>query len=228
MPESPLITCVVPVHNGIRYLQEALDSIVGQDHRPLEVIVVDDASTDTTAELAESYGPPVRVVRQPRNLGAPAARNRGLREAQGEYLTFLDSDDIYRPGKLSKQLRMLEQDPEIDICLCVARGELPGSRGSKNRNASRYVAAGRIRMTHHLSTLLAKRSAFDRVGPLDEATAGEHPDWFLRAGDLGLRIGILDEVLLDRRMHAASLSRKAPNWDDYFRLARARIDRQRR
>ena len=225
MPESPLITCVVPVHNSIRYLREALDSIVSQDHRPLEVIVVDDASTDTTVEVAESYGRPVRVVRQPRNLGAPAARNRGLREAQGEYLTFLDSDDLYRPGKLSKQLRMLEQDPGIDICLCVAENFWePGLEQERER----YVAAGRIRMTHHLSTLLSKRSVFDRVGPLDEATAGEHADWFLRAGDLGLRIEILDEVLLDRRMHAASLSRNAPNWDDYFRLARARIDRQRR
>jgi glycosyltransferase involved in cell wall biosynthesis len=222
---APLITCVVPVYDSVRYLPETIESILAQDHRPLELLVVDDASTDHTPELAESYGPPVRVVRQPENLGPPAARNRGIREAQGDYLTFLDADDLFRPEKISKQLRVLDHDPEIDICLCVAQNFWePGLEDERDR----YIAAGRVRMTHHLSTMLVKRSVFDRVGLLDEATAGDHADWFLRASDLGLRIEILDEVLLDRRMHAASLSHNEPIWDDYFRLLRARIDRQRR
>ena len=176
-------------------------------------------------KLSESYGPPVRVLRQPENLGPAATRNRGLREARGDYLTFLDADDLYRPGKLSKQLRILERDPEIDICLCVAQNFW---ETGLEEERDRYVAAGRLRMTHHLSTLLARRSVFDRVGPLDEATTGDTADWFLRASDLELRIEILDEVLLDRRMHAASLSHVDPMWDDYFKLLRARIDQQRR
>jgi glycosyltransferase involved in cell wall biosynthesis len=189
------------------------------------VLVVDDASTDDTVEVAESYGAPVRVVRQPQNLGPPATRNRGLREARGEYLTFLDADDLYRPGKLSKQLHVLQEDPDVDLCLCVAQNFWePGLEDERDR----YIAADRIRMTHHLSTLLARSSTYDRVGPLSEETAGDHADWFLRASDLGLRIEVIDEVLLDRRMHAASLSHNVPIWDDYFKLVRDRIDRQRR
>jgi glycosyltransferase involved in cell wall biosynthesis len=225
MPEGPLITCIVPTYNAVGYLGESLESILAQDYRPLEVIVVDDGSTDHTAELAESYGPPVRVVVQETNLGPSATRNRGLREARGEYLTFLDADDLYRPGKLTRQLQVLEADPEIDICLCVAENFWePGLEQERDR----YIAAGRIRMTHHLSTLLTTRSVFDRVGPLDEETLGDHADWFLRAIDLGLRIEILDEVLLFRRMHAASLSHNRPIFDDYFKLLRGRIDQRRR
>src|SRR5262245_59961185 len=116
---SPLISVVVPVLDGEPYLAEALDSILAQDHRPLEVIVVDDGSKDLSAEVAESYGDPVRVLRQAKQ-GPADARNRGIEAAGGDYLSFLDADDRYRPGKLSTQLTALEADPDADICQCVA------------------------------------------------------------------------------------------------------------
>ncbi len=198
--------------------------MLAQDHRPIEVIVVSDGSTDGSVELAASYGAPVRVVEQP-NLGPPAARNHGIRMARGEYLSFLDQDDLFRPQKLSKQLRALEDQPEIDLCLCTAQNFWEAGLEGE---AERYVAAGRVRMVHHLSTLLTQRSVFDRVGPLDEnVPVGDHVDWFLRARDLGLETFVLDEVLLDRRMHAGSFSHAAPNWDDFFAIAHSRIARNR-
>jgi glycosyltransferase involved in cell wall biosynthesis len=225
MTDSPLITCIVPVHNGERYLAETLESILAQEHEPIELIVVDDASTDGSPELAESYGPPVRVIQLESQLGPAGARNQGLREARGDYLTFLDADDLYRPRKLTKQLRVLEEHPDVDVCLCVGLNFWePGLEEERDR----YVAAGRLRMTHHLSTLLASRSVFDRVGLLNERTTGDAADWFLRATDLNLTIRLVDEVLLDRRMHPESLSHHSPVMDDYFELVRSRIERLRR
>jgi glycosyltransferase involved in cell wall biosynthesis len=221
----PLVTCIVPVYNGETYLAAALDSIFAQDHRPLEVIVVDDGSTDRSAATARSYGDLVRVVERP-NAGAPAARNTGLEEARGEYVTFLDSDDLYRPAKISTQLRFLVEHPEIDLCACTAKNFWePGLEDEK----ARYEAAGRVLISHHFATLLATRAAFERVGPIDASRqSGDYIEWFHRARDLGLTVGVIPDVLIDRRMHGASHSRHAAGgMDDIFELARARIARRR-
>ena len=87
MTEPATISVVIPVRDGERYLREAIDSVVAQDHRPLEVIIVDDASTDSSGDIARSYGAPVRVVRHERKLG-PASRNRGILESRGEYVAI--------------------------------------------------------------------------------------------------------------------------------------------
>ncbi|HEX4521455.1 MAG TPA: glycosyltransferase family A protein [Gaiellaceae bacterium] len=222
---SPLITCVIPVCDGERYLRDAIASILAQDHRPIEVVVVDDASTDSTAAIAESFGPPVRLVRQEQNGGGPAARNRGIREARGEYISFLDADDLYRPTKLSTQLRYLAADPALDLCECMAENFWePGLEAERDR----YIAAGRLLITHHFATLLAHRSVFERVGPLEERRlSGDYIDWFQRATDAGLTSRVVPDVLMERRMHPASQSHSLGKMDDYFALAQARIARHR-
>jgi glycosyltransferase involved in cell wall biosynthesis len=186
--------------------------------------VVDDGSTDGSARLAESYGDGVRVIRQANN-GAPAARNRGIREARGEYLSFLDADDLYRPDKLSAQLRVLLAEPALDLCTCTARNFWePGLE----QEQARYEAAGKVLITHHFATLLAHRSVFERVGPINETRRyADYVEWFHRASDLGLTTRVIPDVLLDRRMHAASLSHTRAGLDEYFELARARIERHR-
>ena len=96
------ISCIVPVLNGERYLTEAIASVLTQTEPPLEIIVVDDGSTDRTVELARSFGDAVRLVRQ-EHRGVSAARNHGVRVARGELLAFLDADDLYLPRKLAQQ-----------------------------------------------------------------------------------------------------------------------------
>ena len=97
---APTISVITPCYNGERYLHGTLSSVLGQTHRPLEVIVVDDGSTDRSAAIAESFDAPVRTIRQ-HNQGESAARNRGIAEARGTHLLFLDADDVLRPQALA-------------------------------------------------------------------------------------------------------------------------------
>jgi hypothetical protein len=140
-------------------------------------------------------------------------------------LTFLDSDDLYRPSKVSTQLAVLLDDPSLDICECMAQNFWePGLEEEQ----ARYEAAGRILITHHFETMLAHRSVFDRIGPLNETRhSGDFIDWFQRASDLGVASRVIPDVLIDRRMHVASFSRTEVSLDDYFDLAQARIARRR-
>jgi len=113
---QPLISCIVPVFNGERYLTEALESILKQTYRPLEIIVADDGSTDGTATLVASYGDQVRYLFQP-NAGVAAACNLGVRASRGEFIAFLAADDLWHPQKLVLQMSQFQNRPELDLCL---------------------------------------------------------------------------------------------------------------
>src|SRR5262245_39908172 len=99
----PNVSVVIPSYNSAAYLPAAIDSVLAQTARDLEVIVVDDGSTDDTPDVVARYGPPVRGIRQA-NAGVAAARNRGIAEARGRYIAFLDADDTWEPVKLERQL----------------------------------------------------------------------------------------------------------------------------
>jgi glycosyltransferase involved in cell wall biosynthesis len=114
---SATISVVIPCYNGAKYLRETLESALAQTHPPLEVLVVDDGSTDDSAAIAESFGPPVRVIRQP-NQGESVARNRGIDEARGEWVAFLDADDLWLREKLEKQVAAARPEA-VGICTAV-------------------------------------------------------------------------------------------------------------
>ena len=104
---TPTVSVVTPCYNGSAYLREALDSALAQSQPPIEIIVVDDGSTDDSAAIAESYGPPVRLIRQ-ENQGESVARNRGIAAASGDWIGYLDADDIWNVDKLEKQVALIE------------------------------------------------------------------------------------------------------------------------
>ncbi|MGA2565115.1 MAG: glycosyltransferase family A protein, partial [Steroidobacteraceae bacterium] len=110
------ISCIVPVFNGARFLGEALDSILAQTLPPTEIIVVDDGSIDATAEVAAAYAPRVSVVRQA-NAGPASARNRGIDLATGEFISFLDADDLWHKEKLARQMQALIADASAGFCI---------------------------------------------------------------------------------------------------------------
>ena len=111
---QPLVSVIMPAYNCAAFVNEAIESVLGQDYENKELIVVDDGSTDATAEAIAGFGDRLRVIRQP-NRGPAAARNRGVAEARGSYLAFLDGDDVWLPGKLATQMAYVVEHPEVKI-----------------------------------------------------------------------------------------------------------------
>jgi glycosyltransferase involved in cell wall biosynthesis len=111
---APLVSVIVPAYNAGRYITDSLRSVVDQDYRPIEILLVDDGSTDDTIALALETCPDLRLFRQP-NAGAGAARNVGLENARGELIAFLDADDGWFAGKLATQVRYLREHPSVGL-----------------------------------------------------------------------------------------------------------------
>src|SRR5262245_64311987 len=113
---SELVSCIVPVHNGERYLAQAIQSIIGQTYSSLEIIIADDGSTDGTRDVAAGFGGRIQYLHQ-LNSGAASARNLGLRGANGEFVAFLDADDLWLPEKLERQMKCFMARPELGYCV---------------------------------------------------------------------------------------------------------------
>ena len=203
--EAPLVSCVIPVRDGARFLGEAIDSALGQSYRPIEVIVSDDGSRDRTPDIACAYGPSVTYVSGPA-AGPPAARNRGLGAARGELVAFLDADDRWRAGKLELQVARFARDPALALCLAQAQPlwapELAETRLRVARDRLVVVVTACL-----LSTAVVRRTLFDTVGAFDETRPlGDDTDWFQRAIAAGVSVEILPDVLVERRIHPDSLT----------------------
>lgn len=202
---EPLVSCIVPVFDGERYLAEALDSIFAQGYRPIEVIVADDGSTDGTADVVRAYGDRIRFLRQP-HAGAPAARNLGLSQARGEFIAFLDADDVWHSEKLSRQMARFAARPDLDLCVTHIRNFwIEELRREAERFADHPLA--QPQPGYVTVTMLARRALFERVGGFNTTlTVGDPMEWFVRAAETGARMELLPETLVYRRMHRANLS----------------------
>ncbi|HUP01074.1 MAG TPA: glycosyltransferase family A protein [Gemmatimonadota bacterium] len=202
------ISCVVPVFNGDRYLAESLDSILAQSLPADEIVVVDDGSTDGTAEVAARYVDAVRLVRQ-ENAGSPAARNRGVTESRGDLIAFGDADDLWHPDRLARQIERFEQRADLDCCIAhVQNFWSPEATVEKEMDLRHgdftLPHAGVITMTG-----LVRRSIFDRVGLfLPSLRHHDGQEWQVRARDHGAVIEVIPEVLMSRRVHDGNESRR--------------------
>lgn len=225
---DPLITCIVPVYNGERYLGEALDSILAQTYRSLEIIVVDDGSTDRTPGVAARYGDRVRYVRQ-ENGGPAAARNRGIDEARGNFLAFLDADDLWHNRKLALQTERFRARPGLGICLAHFKNFwAPELREEAKKFRSHPLA--QPTPGYFSSSLIARRAVFDAVGRFDERLfIGENTDWFLRARDRQIVMELLPDVLIFRRLHRDNTTRCHPSSsrDFFLGFVKTSLDRKR-
>jgi len=223
-----LISCIVPVYNGERYLGETLDSILAQTHQPLEIVVVDDGSTDRTVSVAAGFGRRVQYCWQ-ENAGEAAARNRGLSMAQMNFIAFLDAADLWHPEKLAKQIAKFEEKPEMDLCFTSFQNFwIPELAAEEQRY--RRSPLSQPQSAWSTSTVLARRAVFARFGNFKDdgslAVGSESMIWFLRAQEQGAVVTVLPEVLMYRRMHTANCSRMNPlgsfflilkEWRDYQR-----------
>ena len=217
---TPRVSIIIPVYNYERYLSEAIESVLAQTYSHIEIIVVDDGSTDGSAEVAGHYTNSVQYVYQP-NAGLAAALNKGITMSSGGFLSFLDADDIWTPKKLEHQMRAMD-DPGVDMVFGQIEQfyspELNEQRGTVN------VMPG-----YSKGTLLVRRQSFSRVGSFNEQfQLGDFIEWYLRAVELGLESLMMHEVLMRRRIHAGNMGiRQSRHRTDYLRILKASLERRR-
>jgi glycosyltransferase involved in cell wall biosynthesis len=212
---APLASVVIPAYNAEAFICEALDSVLAQTFTDFEVVVVNDASTDGTAEILREYEGTgrVRVVTHEVNRGLSAARNSGIRNARGKYITFLDADDVWRPEKLAHQFSVLGQHPEL---MLLGSGELSFQDGTRfafpplpDKPDVRPVKWERLLCCScglSPSNAIARRECFDEVGGFDESLrAAEDRDMWLRIVD---RFGgaVDNGVVSAWRLHGTNMS----------------------
>jgi glycosyltransferase involved in cell wall biosynthesis len=223
--EAPLVSTLMPVYNRERYLAEAIESMLAQSYRPLEIVVVDDGSTDGSAAIARGY-PEVRYERQP-HRGIAAARNRALALAQGAYFAFLDSDDLWEPGQLAVQMEVLKNRPALDQLFGHVVEFISPELDAET--AAMIVCTGEPRPSQAVGAIISS-DAFRRVGPFrSHGQVGEFIDWQLRANELGLQTLTLSQVVYRRRLHASNtgIAHRGSRLD-YVRILKASLDRRRR
>jgi glycosyltransferase involved in cell wall biosynthesis len=216
------VSVIVPVFNGERFLVEAIESVLAQSAPALEVIVVDDGSSDASATIAGSFGGIVRCIRQ-ENSGPASARNRGVESARGTHLAFLDADDVWMPEKLRLQVARLTANAGLDGVFGLIDHFYEPEVRERLQVRAPPAAPGLVP-----GTLMIKREAFLDAGPFWEgAHTGEFIDWYGRATDRGLQFETIPHVVLNRRIHSDNTSRLAANRAAYLQVIRASLERRR-
>jgi glycosyltransferase involved in cell wall biosynthesis len=223
---NPLVSVMIGAYNAAPYLGEAIESALGQDYEPIELIVVDDGSTDGTADVARSFAQ-AKVIQQ-ENGGNGSARNRAVENASGELYAFLDADDRFTPGKLSLQKAVLDADPGLDMVFGHVREFFSPELDEETRASLRPPAPEPMPWTAP-NLMLVRRRSFERVGPFTTAVrVGVTVDWFARAQEAGLRHTIPPEVVLERRLHTQNNGlRESASRSQYLEVIRQAMERRR-
>jgi glycosyltransferase involved in cell wall biosynthesis len=221
--QTPLVSIIIPTYNYAPYLRESVLSAIGQDYRPVEILVVDDGSTDNTkeiiGELMQQHSE-IRYLYQ-ENQGASIARNYGIREAKGEYLALLDADDIWEPSKLTMQMGHLNESFQAVTTFCQNfwSAEIPLEK--------RHELPSPSVLLHASSALLIEKKAFLEVGNFNsDYSNAEWIEWMARARHAGIKIAEIPEILVQRRVHENNISRKGSG--THLEIIKAQLLRNRR
>lgn len=222
---KPLISIIIPVYNCEKYLSDAIECAISQTYNPIEVIIVDDGSTDNSAEIAKSFKENIEYIHQ-QNSGPASARNSGINMARGEFIAFLDADDLWPLNKLELQHSKFVENKNLSIVMGkIKYEELPGA-DRKNKinldpdNTFKYV---------NLGAGLFKKSVFERVGYFDnDFIYWEDLDWFLRAYEKNESIELMDNVTMIYRIHSDNMSNCENKEIEYFLMKALRNSLKRR
>jgi glycosyltransferase involved in cell wall biosynthesis len=220
---DPLVSVVVPVFDGARFLSECLASLVAQHHPAMEILVVDDGSTDDSAAIADGY-PEVRVLRRAHE-GLGATRNAGVEAAIGDLISFCDSDDWWKPTKASVIVAHLAAHPDVDIALCRQDTHFePGVERPDWLNVDqRFGDLDGVQPTSGLF----RRRVFEQLRYRTDMPAGSDFNLLVQARAAGFGIAVVDEVLQYRRIHGSSMTdRLGTGYDDMFRTVRDHLRQQ--
>lgn len=218
MQSDGKVSVIIPTYNRSRYITQSIESVLSQTYTDYEIVVVDDGSTDDTKKVLQPYMDRIQYIYQ-EHAGVSAARNHGVRESKGQYIAFLDSDDLWLPEKLESQIKLVPDDDTIAFhavewfverpederllqrCKCVRWPTV--SPDNCIDDPILAVASG---CYLHLNAMLCRRSAFDKVGFFDEKLyAGEDEDWFFRAA-LRMSFCYLPQSLTKIRYHSSQIN----------------------
>lgn len=209
--ENQLVSVIIPTYNRGWAIKEAIDSVLAQDFTDFELIVVDDGSTDNTQDILNSYKEDIIVLHQ-ENKGVSAARNRGIASASGQYIAFLDSDDLWLPQKLSTQVDFFNTNPDALICQTEEKWIRNGMFANPKKR-HRKLSGNIFEQSLYLclvspSAVMMKRSLFEKAGMFDETlSACEDYDMWLRVS-CRYPVYLIDTPLIIKRGgHADQLSR---------------------
>lgn len=211
---DPFVTVFMPVYNSGKYLVEAIESILRQTYRNLELLIVDDGSTDHSIEIIETFADPrIRLIKNDQNRGIPFTRNVGLKEARGKYLAIMDSDDISHPERIERQVAYLENHPAIDV---VGTFYVQFSENRKKKVAVPFIQPEELKLMLLFYNPIANPSVIMRKETLDKYQLRYDEDYFV-AQDYQLwsqlikvgNICILPEYLLFYRFGHENISKKS-------------------
>jgi glycosyltransferase involved in cell wall biosynthesis len=213
------VSVVIPAFNASAFVADAIESALAQTFRPWQIVVVDDGSTDGTADVVRGFGADVELVQRV-NGGIGAARNSALERCTGTHIALLDADDIWAPAKIERQLAAMgESGADLAFCLAV----------NFRRSREGTIETSDVLRGHGPSAMLATRRAFGRVGLFNESLrVGEFLDWLARAREAKLKEVDVEEVLFRRRVHESNTGiTQSANRVDYTRALRAALQRRR-
>ncbi|MEW6206968.1 MAG: glycosyltransferase family A protein [Acidobacteriota bacterium] len=220
------ISVIIPLYNCERYIGEAIESAISQSYRPVEIIVMDDGSTDGSREAVERFGSQVKYIYQP-NSGQAAARNRAIEMAAGEFLAFLDADDVWLEDKLKIQMAAFDANARLDAVFGHIEQfhspELDEEWKKKTRCPSEPLPGVCP------SVILIRRESFLRVGMFEtQLRVGEFQSWYMRAVEAGLRSLMLTDVVARRRLHDRNNGIvRREDFDERLQILKAALDRRR-
>jgi glycosyltransferase involved in cell wall biosynthesis len=217
--QQPLVSVIIPTFNRARLVQEAIASVLAQDYPRLDVIVVDDGSCDETPAVVATFGTALTCLCQS-HAGVSAARNRGVAAARGELIAFLDSDDLWVPHKLTAQVRLFQQQPDVQACytdeIWIRHGRRVNAKVIHQKHSGWLFMPSLPRCIISPSAIMLRRTLWDQLGGFNERLpACEDYDLWLRL-TLAVPVFLLPERLIIKRGgHADQLSRCIPVLDQY-------------
>jgi glycosyltransferase involved in cell wall biosynthesis len=224
---QPLVSVIIPTYNRAALVHEAIASVLAQDYSRLQVIVVDDGSEDETPAVVRAFGAAVVCVRQT-HAGVSAARNRGVAATQGELIAFLDSDDVWQPGKVAAQVALFQQQPQVQACytdeIWIRRGVRVNPRRIHHKHAGWIFLQSLALCIISPSSIMLRRELWERLGGFDERLpACEDYDLWLRLTAIVPVSFIPRPLIVKRGGHADQLSRCVPVLDQYRIVALEKI-----
>ena len=216
-----LISVIMPVKNGEKYIKEAIDNIKKQNMN-VEIIVIDDGSNDSTSEIAKEYG--CKVIKNDISKGQVAAKNMGIKSANGKYIMFHDHDDIMRDNALNILYEELSQNPEIYAVEAKVKDFYTPEMSEEEKNTAPVKQEPYWGL--FTGAILMRKSIFDIIGEFNEnINTGEIIDWQMRMDRNNFKIKKLDIISTDRRIHYSNFGRihREKEFKDYASILRAKL-----